>query len=84
MKFVGISSQYSHKILTEYYNFGVSIGFKGRRKSVGNFRPNSDESLDFVGISSDITDGSDGIPTNFILDLLSYYKCIIDICKFII
>jgi len=74
MKFVGISSQYSHEILTEYHNFGVSIGFKGRRNSVGNFRTNSDEILDFIGISSDITDG---IPTNFILDLQSYYKCII-------
>ena len=74
MKFDGISSQYSHEILTEYHNFGVSIGFKGRQNSVGNFRPNSDESLEFVGVSSEITDG---IPTNFIFDLLSYYKCII-------
>ena len=68
-----MQTYYGNIRLDFYFNFGVSIGFKNRQNSVGNFQPNSDESLYFVGIRSEITDG---MSTKFILDLQSYYKCI--------
>ena len=87
--FVGISSEnsdetptkvrsleISDKIPTEYYNFGVLIGFEVRRNSIEIFRQKSDGFLTFVGMSSEFS------TTKQILDLQSYYKCIIWYLKY--